>query len=107
MVKKVPFDVRLANDVVDEHLDWIESKFRHLVLAAIEEQLTYEPLTPTRNRKPMDPSSYGEDLWEIRFGPSNTLRAVYSVDPEKRVVEVVAVGVKQGNRIMIAGKELA
>jgi hypothetical protein len=45
--------------------------------------------------------------WEIRFGPDNCFRVPYGIDDDKREVEIQAIGVKDGNRLLVAGKEVA
>jgi mRNA-degrading endonuclease RelE of RelBE toxin-antitoxin system len=41
--------------------------------------------------------------WELRVGD---LRVFYDVNKQEEAVEVVAVGVKQHNRLRIAGEEI-
>jgi hypothetical protein len=68
-------------------------------------QLIYTPDTETRNRKPLeDPAPYGA-TWELRCGPKNRYRVFYEVDLEVREVLILAVGVKERNRLLIAGEE--
>jgi hypothetical protein len=90
------------------HLDAIEAKYLGLIRTTIEEQLSHEPFNETTNRKPLlRQSPFGDNLWEIRFGPQNRLRVFYSSDPERpRRVLVEAIGVKQGNRLTIGGQEV-
>ena len=54
----------------------------------------------TRNRKPLRPNLLAS--WELRVG---ALRVYYDVqeDPEQQV-NVVAIGIKQRNRVSIAGE---
>jgi len=63
---------------------------RSIVLAAIREQLSDEPLQETRNRKPMRPTPRVVALgitWELRIAGS--WRAFYSVDAEIVTVDVI------------------
>lgn len=71
-----------------------------MVFDAVDEQLTHQPAAETRNRKPMRPNALAP--WELRLGD---LRVYYDVevDPE-RLVTVLAVGVKERNRVLIAGE---
>lgn len=72
------------------------------MLDAIEVQLTHEPLVETRNRKPLRPNPVAP--WELRVG---TLRVFYEVSSEEpSVVNILAVGQKDGNVLRIAGKEI-
>lgn len=90
------------------HLDSIDAKYLRVIRTAIEEQLSHEPFNETRNRKPLlRPSPYGDDVWEIRFGPQNRLRVFYVEDPDApRTVVVEAIGIKRRNRLMIGGQEI-
>jgi hypothetical protein len=47
-----------------------------------------------------------EATWEIRFGPDNRFRVLYGIDQENREVQIQAIGVKEGNRLLIAGEEV-
>jgi mRNA-degrading endonuclease RelE of RelBE toxin-antitoxin system len=62
----------------------------------------YEPLTETRNRKPIRENKIAP--WELRIG---SLRIFYEVvSQESDVVRILAVGRKEGNRLIIAGEEV-
>jgi hypothetical protein len=59
----------------------------------------------TRNRKPLKrPIAFGAD-WELRLGPDNRFRVFYQVMPASRLVRVLAVGVKERNRLFFGGEE--
>jgi hypothetical protein len=59
----------------------------------------------TRNRKFLkQPAPYGAS-WELRFGPINRFRAFYEVVQGKREVWILAIGVKEGNRLLIGREE--
>ena len=72
------------------------------MLDAIETQLAHEPLVETRNRKPLRPNPIAP--WELRVG---ALRVFYEVSAEEPgMINVLAVGQKEGNVLRIAGKEI-
>jgi len=73
-----------------------------MVFDAVDEQLAHQPATETRNRKPMRPNPLAP--WELRIGD---LRVYYEIaeDPEAAVT-ILAVGVKDRNRVRIGGKEI-
>lgn len=52
----------------------------------------------------MEPPAPFSAAWELRYGPQNRFRVFYDVYPAGRTVEIVAIGVKEGNRLII-GKE--
>jgi hypothetical protein len=104
MAKQQPFALVYAAEV-KLHLRPIEAKYRSLIGSEVEAQLLFEPDVETRNRKPLKrPIGFGAD-WELRLGPKNRFRVFYQVNPESREVLVLAVGVKEGNRLFIGGEE--
>ena len=72
---------------------------------SIEEQLRFEPDVETRNRKPLKRPVIFDAQWEVRFGPDNRFRAFYKVNRQDSQVEILAIGVKQGNRLFIGCEE--
>lgn len=84
----------------------IERKYHSLIRKTIEDQLHYEPDIETRNRKLVRQPFVFDATWEIRFGPRNRFRVFYETDQTDRVVHVLAIGEKIGNRLFIAGKEI-
>lgn len=86
---------------VEGHLGTLTARQRTIVFDAIDAQLTHEPKVETRNRKPMRPNPLAP--WELRV---QNMRVYYDVesDPQPRVL-ILAIGVKDHNRIMIGGKE--
>ena len=91
---------------VVEHLTAIDTKHHSMIQHEIEQQLTDQPDVETRNRKPLRrPSPLGA-TWEIRFGPDNRFRVFYKIDSGKREVQVVAIGVKERERLFVGGKEV-
>jgi mRNA-degrading endonuclease RelE of RelBE toxin-antitoxin system len=85
----------------------IERKHHKLIRRCISEQLRFTPERITRNRKPLEdiPGPLGS-TWELRFGPDNRFRVFYDVVPQDRVVWILAIGVKIGNRLLIGGEEI-
>jgi mRNA-degrading endonuclease RelE of RelBE toxin-antitoxin system len=106
MAKQQPFALVYA-DEVKQHLRAIETKYHSLIQSEIEGQLLFAPEVETRNRKPLKrPISFGAQ-WELRLGPDNRFRVFYQVDADNRKVRVLAVGVKDRNRLLIGGEEFA
>ena len=87
------------------HLRAIEPKYHTLIRTAIEEQLGFEPDRETRNRKRVGQPNSIDAEWGIRFGPDNRFRVFCTVDPEEREVAILAIGVKDRNRLFIGGEE--
>ncbi|VXD23385.1 putative Plasmid stabilization system protein,RelE/ParE family [Planktothrix serta PCC 8927] len=95
------YDIEFAESV-RQHLRSLSPREIAIIIDAIEEQLVYDPLTQTRNRKPLRPNPIAP--WELRIG---SLRVFYDVIvDESNVVRILAVGKKQGNRLFIGGQEV-
>lgn len=104
MAKKLPFALVYAEEV-KQHLRAIDVKYHSANRLGIEAQLLHEPNVETRRRKPLKrPVEFGAD-WELRLGRQNRFRVFYQVDPENREVHILAVGVKERNRLFFGGKE--
>ncbi len=84
----------------------IDAKYHSLIRASIEEQLQFEPGKEARNCKPLRQPAPFEATSEIRFGPDNCFRVLYAIDKEHREVQIQAIGVKEGNRLFVAGEEV-
>jgi hypothetical protein len=85
-------------------LRMIDSKYHSSIRETLEEQLQYQPNVQTRNRKPLKKPIAFKAEWELRLGPRNRFRAFYAIKGEE--VILLAFGEKQGDRLMIEGKEV-
>lgn len=83
----------------------MESKYHALLRRTINEQLSYTPIKETRNRKPLEQPAPFDVTWELRCGPMNRFRVFYDVDASPGIVLVLAIGVKDGSRLLIGGEE--
>jgi len=83
----------------DSDLANIRVHDRKRILDRLEEQLTHEPTTQTRNRKPLlgliPPWDHELPIWELRIGE---YRAFYDVNEDKKRVIVRAVRRKQAHQ---------
>jgi mRNA-degrading endonuclease RelE of RelBE toxin-antitoxin system len=105
MARRRPFSL-IFDSEVKRHLRAIEAKHHSLIHTAIHEQLLFEPEAETRNRKPLQqPVDLGA-TWELRFGPDNRFRVFYAVSREHRDVKILAIGIKERNRLIIGGEEV-
>ena len=95
------YRIEYSPDTLD-HFRALTTRQRATVLDSVDVQLAHEPTVETRNRKPMRPNPLAP--WELRIGD---LRVYYDVEeiPEPKVY-ILAVGIKERNRIRIGGKEL-
>ncbi len=78
----------------------LRKRDKQLVIDGIERQLKHEPNQETRNRRRLRPNQLAE--WEVRI---DRFRVFYDVDDAVKLVKVVAVGYKKGNRLIIRDKE--
>jgi mRNA-degrading endonuclease RelE of RelBE toxin-antitoxin system len=104
MAKRAAYTLSFAPEAI-KHLDRTEAKYHGLLRRAIREQLTHTPAEETRNRKPLDQPAPFEASWVLRCGPDNRFRIFYEVDSAAHQVRVLAIGVKDRNRLLIGGEE--
>ncbi|MGH7338851.1 MAG: type II toxin-antitoxin system RelE family toxin [Candidatus Rokuibacteriota bacterium] len=105
MPVRPPFEIVYAPAVLD-HLRAVPRRHHSLLRGELERQLGFEPAVPTRNRKPLrGPNALGAE-WELRCGPENGLRVFYEVDHDARRVSVLAIGVKERERLLIGNEEV-
>lgn len=105
MAKRRKFQLIYA-PVTKLHLKTIERKYYSLIRTTIENELQYEPDVETRNRKPLKRQVTFESERELRFGPDDRFRVFYDIDMESHEVHILAIGVKEKNRLVIGGKEV-
>jgi mRNA-degrading endonuclease RelE of RelBE toxin-antitoxin system len=91
---------------VKAHLRAIGRRYHRLIRTTLEEQLQFDPDLETRNRKPLERAVAFEATWELRLGPDNRFRVFYDVNHERREVEILAIGIKAGNRLTVGGEEI-
>src|SRR5438105_5009119 len=105
VARRLPYTLVYARGLT-KHLKSIDAQYDSLVRAKIEEQLRFEPNVETKNRKPLrQPAPFAAE-WEIRFGRDNRFRVLYDIDEDHRTVQIVAVGEKEHNRLIVGGEEL-
>ena len=97
------FELLFAPETVG-HMDAIEAKYRGLIVRTIDQQLSYTPEKPTRNRKSLDELGPFGATWELRFGAQNRFRVFYEVAADVAEVYVLAIGVKQREKLFIGGE---
>ncbi len=103
--RRRPFLILYAPAVMG-HLRAVPRPHRSLLRDEVQRQLAFEPTSPTRNRKPLRGPNALEAEWELRCGPGNRYRVFYEVDPAARRVSVLAIGVKQRERLLIGKEEV-
>ena len=74
---------------------------RKMIVSEIRDQLTHQPLVETRNRKPLRDNPIAP--WELRV---DKYRVFYEVDEHGRSVNIVAVGHKEHESLLIRGKKV-
>jgi mRNA-degrading endonuclease RelE of RelBE toxin-antitoxin system len=104
MARRPKFQLVFSPDVL-AHINSIDRKYHGALQKLMEERLSHDPDTETRNRKPLRrPAPFGAS-WELRCGPQNSFRVFYKIDLEENMVGVVAIGVKEGSKLFFGGEE--
>jgi mRNA-degrading endonuclease RelE of RelBE toxin-antitoxin system len=93
------YDVEFTEDAIDD-LRSLRKHEQATILDAIDQQLVHEPLTETRNRKPLRANDLSQ--WELRV---NRFRIFYDVAEPDTLVVVKAVGWKEHNTLHLRGRE--
>jgi mRNA-degrading endonuclease RelE of RelBE toxin-antitoxin system len=90
------FKIIYSPEAVD-HLAALAKATQVIVVDQIDEQLTHEPMLPTRKRKLLRPNPIAP--WELRLG---AVRVFYAVAEESEaLVTIAAVGIKRHNELWI------
>ena len=93
------YTIEFTDSAIDDMQDFSKADKVRIHQTA-EQQLSHEPLTPTRHRKALRPNDLSQ--WEVRVG---SYRIFYDAYEASGSVIVKAVGMKRGNRLLIRGKE--
>lgn len=94
-----PYEIVYAPSA-ERQLRGLSARDRTLVADQVDRQLSHEPKAETRNRHAMRSNPLAG--WELRLG---RLRVYYDVQDEPEpVVSILAIGRKDGNRVVIGGK---
>ena len=83
----------------------IESQHHAVIRRGIDKQLRNTPDMRTRNRKPLEAPAPFDAAWELRLGPDNRFRVLYEIDKDKKSLNILAIGIKDRNRLLIGGEE--
>ena len=93
------FQITFTPEAIED-LRWFIKEDRKAIMEEIETQLRYQPAVETRNRKRLRPNQLAE--WELRFAG---FRVFFAVEEEDRLIQVIAVGYKEGSCLFIRGRE--
>ena len=93
------FELEITDAALDD-LRYFGKHEQKRILDEIEKQLCAEPLTRTRNRKPLRPNDLSE--WELRV---DRYRVFYDANVEAGTVKIKAIGWKEHNRLFVRGRE--
>jgi mRNA-degrading endonuclease RelE of RelBE toxin-antitoxin system len=93
------FKVELSDSALDD-LKTLKKNEQVLVLDSVEKSLSHEPMSETRQRKPLGPNPIAQ--WELRI---DCFRVFYDVYPESQAVLIKAVGWKDHDILFIRGRE--
>ena len=96
----MPYEVRFEPAAVNDFKSF-SAYYRALITDTIEEQLTHTPTLETRNRVRLRENPFAD--WELRIDAK--IRVFYSVNEAESQVRVLRIGQKEGERLLIGGKE--
>ena len=97
----MPYRIEYSPEV-ETHLRFLTVRQRNMVLDGVLRHLSLQPKVETQNRKRMRPNLLA--TWELRIG---AMRIFFDIQDEpEQIVFIRAVGVKEGNRLRIEGKEI-
>ena len=88
------FEIEFTSDAVDD-LKAFRKAEQQMIFDQIDNQLVYEPMVDTRNRKKLRPNDVAE--YELRIG---RFRVFYDVDEKVKMGKIEAVGHKRGSRFL-------
>lgn len=80
-------------------IGWFRKHEQSEVFDNVDQQLQFEPLIETRNRKRLKPNATAE--WELRIGK---FRVFYDVDTVVQIVAIERVAEKRGSLLFFRGK---
>src|SRR3972149_5044257 len=90
------------SDEAQEHLGDLAARNRKIVLSRIRAALIEEPTKETRNLKLLRTNPLAR--YELRIG---NFRVFFDPSEDEKTVRILAVGRKQGNKLIIGGKEVS
>ncbi|NBD35084.1 MAG: type II toxin-antitoxin system RelE/ParE family toxin [Chloroflexi bacterium] len=93
------YEIEYTRDAFEDLSDF-KKYGQQIIVSAIDEQLTWQPILETRNRKPLRPNEISR--WELRIGK---YRVFYDVDMAVNSVIIKAVGEKRPNQLFIRGRK--
>ncbi len=94
------YEIEITEDAKTD-LSFFKAYERKIILTAIKEELSYEPLKETRNRKKLRDNPVAP--WELRC---ENYRIFYEVNNDVITVAVISARVKKHNILYIRGKEV-
>jgi mRNA-degrading endonuclease RelE of RelBE toxin-antitoxin system len=95
------YDIQLSEQAVED-LESFRKYDQVIIYQEMDVQLTSEPDTETKKRKPLRPGHVAE--WELRIGD---IRVFYDVDQKASLVKVARLGYKKRNRLFFRGEEFS
>lgn len=95
----MPYQITITRDAKNQ-LQSLTARDQRMIGDGVARRLRDQPTATSRAVKPLRPNPLAG--YELRIGD---LRVLYNVDEEHSEVVVVAVGRKEGNRLIVEGKE--
>jgi mRNA-degrading endonuclease RelE of RelBE toxin-antitoxin system len=96
----VPWTVTVKESAIED-LRWFGKAEGRLILKEAEKILGANPLVESRNLKTLRPNKFAEK--ELRL--LGKFRVLFNVGHKKKTVDIVAVGEKRGESLVVQGEE--
>jgi mRNA-degrading endonuclease RelE of RelBE toxin-antitoxin system len=94
----MPYEIVPSREMPGD-LRWLSAAERAAIDKAVPKYLRDEPTRSSPHRKALDPNPLAA-AWELRLG---SLRVLYNVDEERKVVRLLRAGRKPSNVLQIRG----
>jgi mRNA-degrading endonuclease RelE of RelBE toxin-antitoxin system len=94
-----PYTINVTDGAAGD-LEALSTYAQRIVIDGLALHLRHQPMQGTRRIVPLRPNPVA--TWELRLGD---YRVLYDVDEASRMVTVLVVGEKRGNRLVVQGRE--
>lgn len=95
------YEIQFSRDA-ERQIRLLDARDRTALYDEIEQHLSNEPESQTLKRKLLRPNPLAR--WELRVGD---YRVFYEVETDRQAVVILAVGIKEHNRLFIEGEEVS
>jgi len=95
-----PYEIEFTKGAY-QHLERLRRFDRNIILDSIKGELAQKPQEETRNKKLLRQNPLAD--WELRI---RQYRIFYDIDENQGVVRILAIGLKERDKVIIGGEEV-